>query len=128
MALIDYISPKVLSDEGYIHSSDKEAMFDNIGADYLHSRGWVDMSAMRAVPISIRKAAQIAGIAATTLAGYVSLGYMVADENGHVSLFDALTFDAKAAKRRLLNSKTRIVTRRVPRPKINRRRKEGGTE
>lgn len=126
MPLIDYISPKVLADEGYIHNTDKAAMFANIGPDYLNSLGWVDMTAVRAVPISIRKAAQIAGIAASTLAGYVSLGYMKADEEGHVSLFDALTFDAKAAKRRLLDSKPRYVNRRAPRPKINRRRKEDG--
>lgn len=125
MALIDYISPKVLSDEGYIHNSDKAAMFDNIGAAYLNSRGWVDMTAVRAVPISINKAAQIAGIAASTLAGYVSLGYMQADDDGHVSLLDALTFDAKAAKRRLLDSRPRFVNRRVHR-KGKSRRKEGG--
>lgn len=124
MALIDYISPKVLSDEGYIHNSDKEAMFDNIGADYLNSRGWVDMTAVRAVPVSVRKAAQIAGIAASTLAGYVSLGYIKADEDGHVSLLDALTFDAKAAKRRLLADKPHFVNRRVHR-KGKYRRKEG---
>lgn len=125
MALIDYISPKVLSDEGYIHNSDKAAMFDNLGTDYLHSRGWVDMSALRAVPISVRKAAQIAGISPTTLAGYVSLGYIRVDGDGHVSLLDALTFDAKAANRRLRASKLRYVNRRLHR-KGKSRRKEGG--
>lgn len=121
MPLTDYISPKVLYDEGYIHRSDKEDLFENIGAEYLHSRGWVDMSALRAVPISVRKAAQIAGISPTTLAGYVSLGYIRVDGDGHVSLLDALTFDAKAAKRRLLASKIRYVDRRVHRKGKSRR-------
>lgn len=124
MALIDYISPKVLSDEGYIHNSDKEAMFDNIGADYLNSRGWVDMTALRDIPMSVCKAAQIAGISPTTMAGYVSLGYIKVDKDGHISLLDALTFDAKAAKRRLRASKLRYVNRRLHR-KGKYRRKEG---
>lgn len=115
MPLTDYISPEVLAAEGYIHRSDKAALFENLGEEYLHSQGWVDLTAVRDVPISIHKAAQIAGCAASTLAGYVSLGYMPVDENGHVSLLDALTFDAKAAKRRLLASKIRYVNRRVHR-------------
>ncbi len=125
MPLTDYISPKVLAEEGYIHRTDKEALFENIGAEYLHSRGWVDMTSLRDVPISIRKAAQIAGCAASTMAGYVSLGYMPIDEDGHVSLLDALTFDVKAAKRRLRASKIRYVNRRVHR-KGKSRRREGG--
>lgn len=125
MPLTDYISPEVLAAEGYIHRSDKAALFENIGAEYLHSRGWVDMTSLRDVPISIRKAAQIAGISPTTLAGYVSLGYIRVDGEGHVSLLDALTFDAKAAKRRLRASKLRYVNRRLHR-KGKYRRKEGG--
>lgn len=125
MPLTDYISPEVLAAEGYIHRTDKEALFENIGAEYLHSRGWVDMTSLRDVPISIRKAAQIAGISPTTLAGYVSLGYIRVDGEGHVSLLDALTFDAKAAKRRLRASKLRYVNRRLHR-KGKYRRREGG--
>ena len=83
------------------------------------------MSALRAVPISVRKAAQIVGISPTTLAGYVSLGYIRVDGDGHVSLLDALTFDAKAANRRLRASKLRYVNRRLHR-KGKSRRKEGG--
>ena len=59
------------------------------------------------------------------MAGYVSLGYMPIDEDGHVSLLAALTFDVKAAKRRLRASKIRYVNRRVHR-KGKSRRREGG--
>lgn len=121
MPLTDYISPQVLADEGYIHRSDKAALFENIGVEYLHSQGWVDLTTVRDVPISIRKAAQIAGCSATTLAGYISLGYMRIDENGHVSLLDALTFDVKAANLRLRASKIRYVNRRVHRKGKSRR-------
>ncbi len=117
MALTDYISPDIIAAEGYVHSSDNDALLECIDKDYLHSQGWVDMSAVRDVPISVRKAAEIVGVAASTLAGYVSLGYLKSDDEGHVSLFDALVFDRVAAKKRLLADKPRYVNRRVHRPR-----------
>ena len=108
MPLTDYIAPDVLREEGYIYKGDSHEMLENIDKDYLRSQGWVNLSALQNVPLSIHKAAQIIGIHPSTLASYVELGYIRSDESGRIAMIDALRFDYSKAKEMLLKSKTRI--------------------
>ena len=106
--LTDFISPEVLAREGFVHSSDNEQMFAKIDKAYLAKRGWGDMSILRGVKVSPRKAAEIAGCSASTLNEYIKMGYLAVDDAGQVSLFDAVQFDYPAAKRAYLSTKQRI--------------------
>lgn len=106
--ITDFIPAHVLEREGYIHKSDKEALMANIDRATLARHGWynVNMTADAAadVTISVRKAAEIIGVAASTLTAYIKMGYLRTVEGG-VLLRDALTFDYESAKRSYLKSK-----------------------
>lgn len=95
--LTDFIPAQVLEREGYIHTSDSEKMLANIDPATLARHGWHNLSHLRPVRISVRKAAEIIDCAASTLAAYIKMGYLPA-ENGQVLLSDALTFNYPAAK------------------------------
>jgi hypothetical protein len=110
--LTDFIPAQVLEREGYIHMSDSAAMLAKIDKGYMAEQGWVNITSARKVRISIRKAAEIAGCAADTLAGYVKLGFLTADEGNRLSLAEVLTFDISAAKRAYLDSKSPRASRR----------------
>lgn len=108
--LTDYIPAQVLEREGYVHCSDSEKMLERIDKQYLTDRGWLQAAILRGVNISIRKAAEIVHCSAATLAEYVKMGYLTAND-GQISLYDALTFDYPAAKRAYLSTKERANNR-----------------
>ena len=99
--LTDYIPAQVLEREGFVHCSDSEKMLERIDKQFLADRG---------VNVSIRKAAEIVHCSAATLAEYVKMGYLTAND-GQISLYDALTFDYPAAKRAYLSTKERANNR-----------------
>lgn len=105
--LTDFISPEVLAREGFVHTSDSAQMLEKIDKAYLAENGWVNLSALRDVKVTIRKAAEVIGISASTLKAYVEMGYLPVGADGYVSLIDAITFDYAAAKRKYLDSKSR---------------------
>jgi hypothetical protein len=105
--LTDFISPEVLAREGFVHTSDSAQMLEKIDKTYLAQCGYVNLSALRDVKLSVRKAAEVAGVSASTLKEYVKLGYLQVGADGYVSLIDAITFDYAAAKRKYLDSKSR---------------------
>lgn len=105
--LTDFISPEVLAREGFVHTSDSAQMLEKIDKAYLAENGWVNLSALRDVKVTIRKAAEVIGISASTLKAYVEMGYLPVGADGYVSLLDAITFDYTAAKRKYLDSKSR---------------------
>ena len=105
--LTDFISPEVLAREGFVHTSDSARMLEKIDKAYLAENGWVNLSALRNVKVTIRKAAEVIGISASTLKAYVEMGYLPVGADGYVSLLDAITFDYAAAKRKYLDSKSR---------------------
>ena len=108
MALFDYISPARLKNEGYINKADSKEMFDNIDKEYLKEQGWFDLSSLNNVPLSIHMAAQVVGVHATTLTGYVARGVIRTDSTGHIAFLDALRFNYKKAKADLMKTKTHI--------------------
>ena len=95
--LTDFIPAQVLEREGYIHTSDSEKMLASIDPATLARHGWHNLSHLRPVRISVRKAAVIIDCAASTLSAYIKMGYLPA-EGGQVLLSDALSFDYPAAK------------------------------
>lgn len=105
--LTDFISPEVLAREGFVHTSDSAQMLEKIDKAYLAKNGWVNLSALRDVKVTIRKAAEVIGISASTLKAYVEMGYLPVGADGYVSLLGAITFDYAAAKRKYLDSKSR---------------------
>ncbi len=105
--LTDFISPQVLEREGYIHISDNEKMLEYIDKAFLAAHGWFHKPNLGHVNLSVNKASDVVGVAPQTLAGYIRAGYMPANDDGQVRLVDAMTFDYKAAKRALLDSKNR---------------------
>lgn len=105
MALTDYISPTVLADAGYIHESQSAVMLEHIDRQYMTEQGWVNLSRVRNVPVSVSKAAEIIGVSPATLEGYVKLGYIAKDCYGKISLLSALGFNYDAVKKDYLSSK-----------------------
>lgn len=105
MALIDYIAPSVLAEEGYIHKSSQSEMLGNLDRGFLAEQGWVNLSHARNVEVSVQKAAQIIGVSSPTLEGYVKLGYLKKTANGKILLIAALSFDYKKVKKDYLKSK-----------------------
>ena len=95
--LTDFIPAQVLEREGFVHTSDSEKLLEAIDKNYLADHGWHNLSHLRPVRISVRKAAEIIDCAASTLSAYIKMGYLSA-ENGQVLLSDALSFDYPAAK------------------------------
>lgn len=108
--LTDYIPAQVLEREGFVHCSDSEKMLERIDKQFLAERGWLQAAILRGVNVSIRKAAEIVHCSAATLAEYVKMGYLTAND-GQISLYDALTFDYPAAKRAYLSTKKRANNR-----------------
>ena len=102
--ITDYIPAAVLEREGFVHRSDSEKLLEAIDKNYLADHGWHNLSQLRPVRISMRKAAEIIDCSASTLAAYVKMGYLAA-EDGQVLLSDALTFDYPAAKAHYLAQK-----------------------
>lgn len=109
--LTDYIPAQVLEREGFVHSSDSEKMLERIDKAFLAERGWVNLSMLRHVKVSVRKAAEIAQCSASTLKEYIKMGYLPIDEAGQVSLSDAVGFDYPTAKRAYLSTKERADNR-----------------
>lgn len=103
--ITDYIPAQVLEREGFVHISDSAKMLERIDKGFLAEQGWANLAAKRGVKVSVRKAAEIVGVDAKTLLAYIKGGYIAANENGQVSMVDALTFDYKKAKQAYLNSK-----------------------
>ena len=56
--LTDFISPEVLAREGFVHTSDSAQMLEKIDKAYLAECGYVNLSALRDVKLSVRKAAE----------------------------------------------------------------------
>lgn len=106
--LTDFISPEVLAREGFVHTSDSAQMLEKIDKAFLAENGWVNLSTLRHVKVTIRKAAEVVGISASTLKEYAKMGYLPIDEDGYVSLLNAITFDYPAAKRVYLATKERV--------------------
>lgn len=102
--LTDFIPTQVLEREGFVHTSDNEKMLNALDKRFLADHGWHNLSQLRPVRISMRKAAEIIDCSASTLAAYVKMGYLAA-EDGQVLLSDALTFDYPAAKAHYLAQK-----------------------
>lgn len=107
MALIDYISPAVLSEEGFIHKSCQSEMLGNLDPAFMAEMGWANLKPLqkREVAVSVSKAAEIMGITPPTLEGYIKMGFINKTPNGKILLLTALSFDYKAAKRKYLASK-----------------------
>lgn len=103
--ITDYIPAQVLEREGFVHISDSAKMLERIDKGFLAEQGWTNLAHLRGVMLSVHKAAKIVGIDPKTLLAYIKGGYIAADQNGQVSLVDALTFDYKGAKRAYLDSK-----------------------
>lgn len=103
--LTDYIPAQVLEREGFVHSSDSEKMLERIDKSFLAERGWVNLSMLRHVKVSVRKAAEIVECSASTLKEYIRMGYLAVDDAGQVSLLDAVSFDYPAAKKAYLTAK-----------------------
>lgn len=100
MALIDYIEPRILREEGYIHITDTDSMIERLGREK-----WVNLSQMRPISISLHLAAEVIGITQPTLVAYAKLGYIRVNAEGKVSLIDAILFDYRNVKRDALNKK-----------------------
>lgn len=107
MALTDYIPPEILASEGYIHKSQKEAMFEQLDRQFLAEQGYGDLRKLEGISVPVSKAAEIIGMAVSTLDGYVKLGYIRKDINGKIALLDAIGFDKNATKDKYLASKTK---------------------
>lgn len=105
--LTDFISPEVLAREGFVHTSDSAKMLEKIDKAYLAENGWVNLSALRDVKVTIRKAAEVIGISASTLKAYVEMGYIAVEADGYISLLNAITFDYPSAKKAYLATKER---------------------
>ena len=106
--LTDFIPAETLRREGYIYEGDTDEMIAAIGKEQLNSRGWFNVERLRGIMISVNRAAHIIGIHPSTLSGYVSTGALAVNNEGKVSMFDALLFDYKDAKRKYLATKTSI--------------------
>lgn len=103
--ITDYIPAQVLEREGFVHISDSAKMLERIDKGFLAEQGWANLATKRGVKVSVRKAAEIVGVDAKTLAAYIKSGYLAADEMGRVSIVDALTFNYEATKRVYLTQK-----------------------
>lgn len=112
MAITDYISQAVLQQEGWVHITDTESMLDHLPATTLVQRGWIRSERLSNVRVSVNKAAEFVGISPSTLASYITLGYLRIDGDGKLSMLDVLSFDYASAKRQELKKKNRINLRK----------------
>lgn len=112
MPITDYISPTLLHQEGWVNTADTEQMFAKLDKRYLAEQGYVNMSQLRDVCLSIHKAAEVIGISSTTLLTYAKAGYLELNDQGQVPLLAALTFDYATAKRAESEKKRRMKIKR----------------
>lgn len=108
MPITDYIPAQTLVNEGWLRADDQQGMFDNIDKHYLAERGYVCAERLANVRVSVNKAAELVGVSPSTLATYITTGYIAVDADGKISMLDAISFDYTAAKRAELAKKRRM--------------------
>ena len=110
-----------------MHITDTESMLAHLPATTLVQRGWIRSERLSNVRVSVNKAAEFVGISPTTLASYITLGYLRIDGDGKLSMLDVLSFDYASAKRTELASKRKVVIKKKGRKKVEHQRHSGGT-